>query len=202
RRADGRLCGARRGRSRIFVVQLPSGESHHGRHWRARDRRSHRSHRDLLQTRIAPRRGRRRFCDRSGFRYSPGAQFPADRQTHLRDVADPSSLRVERLEGKHRHRALLDSLRNLRAPRPGHFETAMKYQGKNVAVLGAGLSGTAAALLLRSEAAEVTVLDSAEEKTLLKSTIENLRTRGIAVRCGRDAETDSSNYDFVVLSPG
>ena len=78
----------------------------------------------------------------------------------------------------------------------------MKYQGKNAAVLGAGLSGTAAALLLRSEGAEVTVLDSAEEKTLLKSTIENLRARGVAVRCGREAETDSSNYDFVVLSPG
>ena len=78
----------------------------------------------------------------------------------------------------------------------------MKYQGKNVAVLGAGLSGTAAALLLRSEGADVTVLDSAEEKTLLKSTIENLRARGVAVRCGREAEKDSSNYDFVVLSPG
>ncbi len=38
----------------------------------------------------------------------------------------------------------------------------MKYQGKKVAVLGAGLSGTAAALLLRSEGADVTVLDSAE----------------------------------------
>jgi UDP-N-acetylmuramoylalanine--D-glutamate ligase len=78
----------------------------------------------------------------------------------------------------------------------------MKYQGKNVAVLGAGLSGTAAALLLRSEGAEVTVLDSAEEKTLLKSTIESLRARGVAVRCGREADTDSSSYDFVVLSPG
>ena len=78
----------------------------------------------------------------------------------------------------------------------------MKYEGKNVAVLGAGLSGTAAALLLRSEGAEVTVLDSAEEKTLLKSTIENLRVRGVAVRSGREAETDSSSYDFVVLSPG
>ena len=78
----------------------------------------------------------------------------------------------------------------------------MKYQGKNVAVLGAGLSGTAAALLLRSEGADVSVLDSAEEKTLLKSTIENLRARGVAVRSGRDADKDSSNYDFVVLSPG
>jgi UDP-N-acetylmuramoylalanine--D-glutamate ligase len=78
----------------------------------------------------------------------------------------------------------------------------VKYQGKKVAVLGAGLSGTAAALLLRSEGAEVTVLDSADEKTLLKSTIENLRARGVEVRCGSGAEKDSSPYDFVVLSPG
>jgi UDP-N-acetylmuramoylalanine--D-glutamate ligase len=78
----------------------------------------------------------------------------------------------------------------------------VKYQGKKVAVLGAGLSGTAAALLLRSEGAAVTVLDSADEKTLLKSTIENLRARGVEVRCGSGAEKDSSPYDFVVLSPG
>src|SRR5436190_7049939 len=78
----------------------------------------------------------------------------------------------------------------------------MKYQGKKVAVLGAGLSGTAAALLLRNEGANVTVLDSADEKTLLKSTIVNLRMRGVEVRCGPAAERDSSSYDFVVLNPG
>jgi UDP-N-acetylmuramoylalanine--D-glutamate ligase len=78
----------------------------------------------------------------------------------------------------------------------------VKYSGKNVAVLGAGLSGTAAALLLRSEGAEVTVLDSADENKLLKSTIENLRSRGVTVRCGSGAETNAGAYDFVVLSPG
>jgi UDP-N-acetylmuramoylalanine--D-glutamate ligase len=78
----------------------------------------------------------------------------------------------------------------------------VKYEGKKVAVLGAGLSGTAAALLLRAEGADVTVLDSADEKTLLKSTIGNLRARGAVVRCGPEAEHDSSPYDFVVLSPG
>jgi UDP-N-acetylmuramoylalanine--D-glutamate ligase len=78
----------------------------------------------------------------------------------------------------------------------------VKYSGKNVAVLGAGLSGTAAALLLRSEGAEVTVLDSAEENKLLKSTIENLRGRGVTVRCGPAAGNDSAPYDLVVLSPG
>lgn len=78
----------------------------------------------------------------------------------------------------------------------------MKYSGKNVAVLGAGLSGTAAALLLRSEAAAVTVLDSAAENKLLKSSLDDLRGRGVTVRCGSPAESDSSPYDFVVLSPG
>ncbi|HKP05499.1 MAG TPA: UDP-N-acetylmuramoyl-L-alanine--D-glutamate ligase [Chthoniobacterales bacterium] len=78
----------------------------------------------------------------------------------------------------------------------------MKYQGKKAVVLGAGLSGTAAALLLRSEGASVTVLDSAAEETLLKSTIENLRAKGVTVQCGPPAETNSSPCDLVVLSPG
>jgi len=78
----------------------------------------------------------------------------------------------------------------------------VKYQGKKAVVLGAGLSGTAAALLLRSEGASVTVLDSAAEETLLKSTIENLRAKGVTVQCGPAAETNSSPCDLVVLSPG
>jgi len=71
-----------------------------------------------------------------------------------------------------------------------------------VAVLGAGLSGAAAALLLRSEGANVTVLDSAEEKRLLRSTIDNLRAQGVRVICGSDADQNSDKYDFVVASPG
>jgi UDP-N-acetylmuramoylalanine--D-glutamate ligase len=78
----------------------------------------------------------------------------------------------------------------------------LRYQDQHVAVLGAGLSGTAAALLLKSEGAAVTVLDSAEEKKLLKSTIDNLRAQDVRVICGPDAENDSGKYDFVVLSPG
>ena len=78
----------------------------------------------------------------------------------------------------------------------------MRYKNQNVAVLGAGLSGAAAALLLKAEGANVTVLDSAEEKQLLKSTIDNLRTQGVYVTAGPDADKDSGKYDFVVLSPG
>jgi UDP-N-acetylmuramoylalanine--D-glutamate ligase len=69
-------------------------------------------------------------------------------------------------------------------------------------VLGAGLSGMAAALLLKDEGANVTVLDSAEENKLLKSTIDTLRGQSIRVVCGQAADKDSAKYDFVVLSPG
>jgi UDP-N-acetylmuramoylalanine--D-glutamate ligase len=77
-----------------------------------------------------------------------------------------------------------------------------EYKNRSVAVLGAGLSGSAAALLLRSEGADVTLLDSAEEKNLLKSTIENLRGQGVRVICGSDADKNSSTYELAVLSPG
>ncbi|MEY2480558.1 MAG: UDP-N-acetylmuramoylalanine--D-glutamate ligase [Verrucomicrobiota bacterium] len=78
----------------------------------------------------------------------------------------------------------------------------MRYKGKKTAVLGAGLSGTAAAQLLQAEGADVTVLDSAEEKNLLKSTLESLRAKGVRVICGPDADRDATTYDLVVLSPG
>jgi UDP-N-acetylmuramoylalanine--D-glutamate ligase len=78
----------------------------------------------------------------------------------------------------------------------------LRYKNQNIAVLGAGLSGSAAALLLRSEGAHVTVLDNAEEKNLLKSTIDNLRSQGVRVICGAAVNEDSSPYQMAVLSPG
>jgi UDP-N-acetylmuramoylalanine--D-glutamate ligase len=78
----------------------------------------------------------------------------------------------------------------------------VRYKNQNIAVLGAGLSGSAAALLLKSEGAQVTVLDSAEEKSLLKSTIDNLRAQTVRVICGTVADEDSSTYRMAVLSPG
>jgi UDP-N-acetylmuramoylalanine--D-glutamate ligase len=77
-----------------------------------------------------------------------------------------------------------------------------RYKNQKVAVVGAGLSGSAAALLLASEGAEVTVLDSAEDKNLLKSTLNNLREHDVRVICGSTADHDSSEYQWVVLSPG
>ena len=78
----------------------------------------------------------------------------------------------------------------------------MRYKNQNIVVLGAGLSGAAAALLLRSEGAHVTVLDSAQETDLLKSTIDNLRAQEVRVICGAAASDDSSAYEMAVLSPG
>src|SRR5436190_12400123 len=77
-----------------------------------------------------------------------------------------------------------------------------RYKNQNVAVLGAGLSGSAAALLLASEGAQVTVLDNAAENDLLKSTLHNLRAHGVRVVCGSEAERNSSACDWMVLSPG
>ena len=78
----------------------------------------------------------------------------------------------------------------------------MRYKNQNIAVLGAGLSGSAAAQLLRSEGAQVTMLDSAEQMNLLKSTIDNLRAQDVRVICGAAADEDSSTYQMAVLSPG
>src|SRR6266550_7885055 len=46
------------------------------------------------------------------------------------------------------------------------------------------------------------MLDSAEEKNLLKSTIDNLRAQDVRVICGAAANEDSSTYQIAVLSPG
>jgi UDP-N-acetylmuramoylalanine--D-glutamate ligase len=78
----------------------------------------------------------------------------------------------------------------------------VRYKNQNIAVLGAGLSGSAAALLLGSEGAQVTVLVSAEVNNLLKSTIDNLRAQNVRVICGAATDEDSSTYHMAVLSPG
>src|SRR4029453_9534791 len=97
---------------------------------------------------------------------SPLSDFAGcEPQTHgqavFRHVSASSSFRINRLEGNDRDRSLLDSFDHLRVAGGGNVKTAMnngRYKSQNVAVLGAGLSGSAAALLLASEEAQVTVL--------------------------------------------
>ena len=74
------------------------------------------------------------------------------------------------------------------------------YKNKKVAVLGAGRSGKAAALLLAEEGAKVTMLDSAPEEKLVG--LEPLRARGIYLLCGQLAEEDPAVYDLGIYSPG
>lgn len=76
----------------------------------------------------------------------------------------------------------------------------MNYQGKQVAVLGAGRSGEAAAILLIGLGARVTVLDSVDD--LAKGKVEKIRGMGITIITGVAAESDASGYDLAVLSPG
>jgi UDP-N-acetylmuramoylalanine--D-glutamate ligase len=74
------------------------------------------------------------------------------------------------------------------------------YKNKSVAVLGAGRSGKAAALLLAKEGARVTMLDSAPEEKL--AGLEPLRARSVYLLCGPLAEEDPTVYDLGVYSPG
>ena len=74
------------------------------------------------------------------------------------------------------------------------------YKNKNVAVLGAGRSGKAAALLLAEEGAKVTMLDSAPEEKL--TGLDPLRARGVYILCGAAADEDPTVYDLGVFSPG
>src|SRR5213079_377809 len=150
-------------------------------------------------------RGRRRFRDRSRLSDFAGVEFQTDGQAIFCHVSTASSFRTNGLEGEHRDRSVLDSVDHLRPAWFGDTQTEMKngrYENQNIAVLGAGLSGSAAALLLRSEGAQVTVLDSAEKKNLLKSTIDNLRAQNVRVICGAATDEDSSTYHMAVLSPG
>ena len=94
------------------------------------------------------------------------------------------------------------SFDRLRAPRSGHSQAAMNpdYKNKNVAVLGAGRSGKAAALLLAEEGAKVTMLDSAPEENWpgLEPVARARCLSASSVRWG----VRSTVYDLGIYSPG
>ena len=78
----------------------------------------------------------------------------------------------------------------------------LNYKGKNVAVLGLGRSGEAAAILLLCLGARVTILDSADAERLDAGKLEKLGGMGIRIVAGHAAETDTVSHDLAVLSPG
>ena len=77
----------------------------------------------------------------------------------------------------------------------------MEVKGKEVVVLGLGISGMEAAKLLQDHCANVTIRDDAADKAPVLERAGVLRQRGITVELGA-AIQDSTAFDFCVLSPG
>jgi UDP-N-acetylmuramoylalanine--D-glutamate ligase len=79
----------------------------------------------------------------------------------------------------------------------------VSYANQSIAVLGAGESGEAAAILLAEEGAMITVLDTAEIEKLRRK-IDMLGERNIRVIAGLAANgsAEHDHYDLAILSPG
>ena len=77
----------------------------------------------------------------------------------------------------------------------------MDANGKQVVVLGLGISGMEAATLLQDRGAQVTVRDNAANDGRVSERAEVLRQRGITVELGKDIPA-TTRFDFCVLSPG
>ena len=77
----------------------------------------------------------------------------------------------------------------------------MDVTGKQVVVLGLGISGMEAAKLLQDHGANVTVRDDAENKAPVLERAAALRQRGISVELGKAIQATTA-FDLGVLSPG
>jgi UDP-N-acetylmuramoylalanine--D-glutamate ligase len=77
----------------------------------------------------------------------------------------------------------------------------MDVNGNRVVVLGLGISGMEAALLLHDHGAHVTVRDNAAADLKVNGRAEALRRRGIVVELGEEISA-MDRFDFGVLSPG
>jgi UDP-N-acetylmuramoylalanine--D-glutamate ligase len=77
----------------------------------------------------------------------------------------------------------------------------MDVNGKQVVVLGLGISGMEAAKLLQGKGARVTVRDNASNNATVSQRAEALRRLGVNVELG-EAILARDRFDFCVLSPG
>jgi UDP-N-acetylmuramoylalanine--D-glutamate ligase len=77
----------------------------------------------------------------------------------------------------------------------------MNVNGKQVVVLGLGISGMEAATLLQDKGARVTVRDNASGNATVNRRADILRQRGITVELDREIST-TTGFDLGVLSPG
>lgn len=77
----------------------------------------------------------------------------------------------------------------------------MNLAGKNIAILGAGGSGYAAAALALSCGAKASVFDSGNEEKLAPA-VERFASLGAPLTCGEAALSAPGIFDFTVISPG
>jgi UDP-N-acetylmuramoylalanine--D-glutamate ligase len=77
----------------------------------------------------------------------------------------------------------------------------MDVNGKQVVVLGLGISGMEAALLLHDNGADVTVRDNAAADPKVNARAASLRSYDIVVQLGPDIPT-TTDFELGVLSPG
>jgi UDP-N-acetylmuramoylalanine--D-glutamate ligase len=74
------------------------------------------------------------------------------------------------------------------------------FDGERAVVVGAGVAGAAAALVLRAEGAEVLITESRERSEL--PDVDALEASGIRLRAGRHDAADLDGATVVVTSPG
>lgn len=77
----------------------------------------------------------------------------------------------------------------------------MDFEGKTIVVLGAGISGFAAAKLAKKRGARV-ILSDAKAEEAIKFNLNELRDFGVEVQLGKQEEGLLDGVDFVVVSPG
>lgn len=77
----------------------------------------------------------------------------------------------------------------------------MEFAGKNVLVLGAGISGMAVAKILQDFGARV-ILSDAKSQEMLKKDFIPLQKAGVTLALGRQDESLLTGIDTIILSPG
>ncbi len=188
-----------RGLARLSVVERAAGADHHGRRRVAGNRWFAGGARSADQHSSSPRRPGRGLRRRDSVGHDPGSELSSHRAAGLPDDSDPFPLRSRRMAGDHHGHPFLDPDRNGGRPRARPLLRRLPEGGglaMRVLVLGAGVSGLAAARLAYRLGHDVTVYDHAAGAGL------TLIGEGIGVVNGRWDRDLLAGIDLVVTSPG
>ena len=77
----------------------------------------------------------------------------------------------------------------------------LKFVNKNILVVGAGISGFAAAKIAKKFGANVTLSDAKSEADLSKYDFSELRNLGINLKFGKQENSLLNNVDLIIVSP-